>query len=302
MYVVAILIECDYICCIISLSLSSAHVEFTEQPGEVASSTREPLLSCSATSIPVAQISWFQVLRNGTARQITSRDVGISIGEELEDDNCTVRSTLQLPPITDLSVTGYYCQGNNGFFLNNSNTFDLLQSMKTKRVNLQNMLFFYFALYPPPLSHTHTHSTLSRSFNCLLVHNSSTLPGVPAAPEVIVRVLSEKSVEVEWTTPTSLLPLDHYTVTLYQDPTDREHLQSPLQSTTRPSSEETRLVFEDLRPFTVYSVEVEVGNIAGNNISSGPMRLQTLEAGEDPTTNQYNYTAIHSNSNTDSTN
>ena len=160
MYVVAILIECDYICCIISLSSSSAHVEFTEQPGEVASSTREPLLSCSATSIPVAQISWFQVLRNRTARQITSRDVGISIGEELEDDNCTVRSTLQLPPITDLSVTGYYCQGNNGFFFNNSNTLDLLQSMKTEsRVNLQNMLFSIVFPLPFSLFHnTHTHT------------------------------------------------------------------------------------------------------------------------------------------------
>lgn len=92
----------------------------------------QPSFSCSTTSIPVAQISWFQSFENGTTSEVTSGNKGALIREELVGDNCTVRSTLQFPPIIDLSVTGYYCRGDNGFFHSNSNTLDLLQSMKTE--------------------------------------------------------------------------------------------------------------------------------------------------------------------------
>ena len=41
-------------------------------------------------------------------------------------------------------------------------------------------------------------------------------------------------------------------------------------------------MFEDLRPFTMYAVEVEAHNIAGNSISSEPVKFKTSEAGRHP--------------------
>ena len=235
-------------------------MEFTEQPRVLASSGR-PLLSCAATSIPIAEITWFQV-ENGTARELTSNDEGISIEEVVDDDNCTVRSTLQLAPITDLSVTGYYCKGDNGFFYTSSNTLNLLQSKKNLFLCAQSCSL-YLSLFLP-------------------IHLQWT--GAPAPPEVRVSALSPRSVGVDWTPPTSLLALSYYTVTLYHISStegDRE-LLTALHSTTQPAGLETALVFENLRPFSSYAVKVEAQNIANNSISSELKRVKTPETGESP--------------------
>lgn len=121
----------------------------------------------------------------------------------------------------------------------------------------------------------------SSSLYHLLTSCMYVLIGVPAVPEVVVKVLSPRSVEVVWTPPSSLLLLDHYTLTLYQVSSDRQ--QRPAgRSTTQSASQETRQMFEDLRPFTMYTVEVEAHNIAGNSISSGPVKFKTSEAGRHP--------------------
>ena len=161
---------CDCVCvCLLGLTtlfhLLTAPVQFTEQPTPLASHTpsNQPLLTCTATSIPIPTITWFRI-RNGTARQLTDGEEGVSVSAELGDDKCSVRSTLQLAAqITDHeTMEGYYCMGDNGFFKIDSSTLDPLQC-KNYKLSLSLLLF-----------QIHTHKlSLSLSQQMFQLHLSS---------------------------------------------------------------------------------------------------------------------------------
>ena len=156
-----------FVCVCILFHLLTAPVQFTEQPTPLASHTpsNQPFLTCTATSIPIPTITWFRI-RNGTARQLTDGEEGVSVSAELGDDKCSVRSTLQLATqITDHeTMEGYYCMGDNGFFKIDSSTLDPLQC-KNYKLSLSLSCFFKF---------THTNSlSLFLSQQMFQLHLSS---------------------------------------------------------------------------------------------------------------------------------
>ena len=104
---------------LICFVLPTADVVFSRHPNESDSDTGSPgnILTCVASSIPIPEIKWFRV-QNQFSVQLTNRSQSLI---HTEIDGCAVTSTLQLAPITNFrSVTGFFCNGNNGFFQRDS--------------------------------------------------------------------------------------------------------------------------------------------------------------------------------------
>lgn len=103
-----------------------APIVFTEQP-VLMDSTRTSVntLTCTARSIPIPNLTWFQI-KNGVFIDL-SNSTDMSVHHTVEDEE-TLTVTLQLAPINDLNVTGYICRASNGLFHNDSNTLHIMDS------------------------------------------------------------------------------------------------------------------------------------------------------------------------------
>ena len=113
---------------------TTAPVVFTEQPGlDVSMSQSTPTntvtISCKANSTPVADIKWFQI-KGDSARELVNSSRAV-IRNVVQGEH-TVRSTLQLSPIEDLRITGFYCKGDNGF---NETRSELLNTLDGKSIH-----------------------------------------------------------------------------------------------------------------------------------------------------------------------
>ena len=98
---------------------------FTKQPKMFDFTTTSSVtLTCAARSIPIPEVTWYRI-RNGVS--IEQSNSSLSLIHTIEDEY-TVTSTLKLVPITDLSVTGYYCRGSNAIFHNESDAIQTLES------------------------------------------------------------------------------------------------------------------------------------------------------------------------------
>lgn len=104
----------------------TAPILFTGQP-VLTHSTRKSVntLTCRARSIPIPDLTWFQVKNGVPIEQSNSTDT--SVYHTVEDEY-TLTVTLQLAPINDLNVTGYFCRGSNGLFHNDSNMIHIMDS------------------------------------------------------------------------------------------------------------------------------------------------------------------------------
>ena len=103
----------------------TAPVVFTKQPKVSDSTTSSVItLTCAASSVPIPEVTWFRI-QNGVS--IEQSNTSLTLIHTMEDE-CTATSTLQLAPITDISVTGYYCRGSNTIFQTESDTIQTLES------------------------------------------------------------------------------------------------------------------------------------------------------------------------------
>ena len=228
---------------------------FTKHPNETESPHN--ILTCEVRSTPVSRIEWIRIQNGVDSEQMNTSDAMI----HTEQDGCTVRSTLQLAPINDSTITGYYCKGNNNFFQDESNAMEISDSeYHTKYTHTQTFCTFSFI----HVSCITMHFIWSLcTYNCV---------GIPTRPEVNISETTPTSVVVEWTASSSLLVLSHYDVTLY--------LQMKEESLQTVSALQTSHVISGLRPYTSYAVKVEAVDVAGNNASSELVHFQTQEAGE----------------------
>ena len=106
----------------------TAPVTITDQPesppplmiGETVS------LSCTASSIPIPGITWFQV-QNGMNIQLSNESGDVTIVSE-EQDETTLMSTLQLSLNNEMDFTEYFCHGDNNFTSTDSNAVQIEQA------------------------------------------------------------------------------------------------------------------------------------------------------------------------------
>lgn len=104
-----------------------AHVVFTEQPSLTDSlpTPNTVAITCTTKSTPIAEITWFLV-QNSITTQLMNSSRALITTEQIEQK---MRSTLQLAPIEDLSITGLYCKGDNGFLQSDS---EILETSRSK--------------------------------------------------------------------------------------------------------------------------------------------------------------------------
>lgn len=101
-----------------------APIVFTKQPVLLHSErTSVNILTCTASSVPIPDLTWFQV-KNGVLIEQTNTS-HVSVYHTVEDE-FTLTLTLQFAPINDLTVTGYFCRGSNGHFHNDSHMIRIL--------------------------------------------------------------------------------------------------------------------------------------------------------------------------------
>ena len=149
----------------------TAQVTITDQPesltplmfGETVS------LSCTASSIPIPGITWFQV-QNGMTIQLSneSGDVTIVSGKQNET---TMMSTLQLSLNNEMDFTEYFCHGDNIFSSIDSNKVQTCE-FSSMWVLLAVVCMYY--LCHGSIAHDHTHP------------HTSTHTHPPAAPNITV--------------------------------------------------------------------------------------------------------------------
>ena len=107
----------------------TAPVVFTKQPDlSDPMTTSANMLTCTASSVPAPDVTWFQIRNGVSVEQTTSHAV-------ILEDELSVTSTLQLAPINDLNVTGYFCRGDNGFFHKNSNIIRTIDSKNSRKIH-----------------------------------------------------------------------------------------------------------------------------------------------------------------------
>ena len=100
----------------------------TQQPELLGSVTGDTaILYCAASSIPTPHVTWFRIQNGVSAEQMNDSH---AIIHRMNNDSMMI-STLQLGPIIDVNVTGYFCRGNNGFSSIDSNIVHILESKYT---------------------------------------------------------------------------------------------------------------------------------------------------------------------------
>lgn len=92
-------------------------------------------LTCTASSIPIPNLTWFQV-KNGVAIE-QSNSSYTPVYHTVEDEH-TLTLTLQLAPINDLNVTGYFCRASNGVFHNDSN---IIRTIDSKTLHMEYSVY-----------------------------------------------------------------------------------------------------------------------------------------------------------------